>query len=134
MSTYSNRIRELRKNKSLSQEQLADKLGVTKQAISQLERGTRKPSMAMLESLCDFFNVSSDYLLGKEDVTIRIVDKNGIRKLDAMEIYHQNPEIDHIVKSIRDNPAMHTLFVVANESNPENLKLAAELLKRMKDV
>ena len=55
MSTYSNRIRELRKNKSLSQEQLADKLGVTKQAISQLERGTRKPSMAMLESLCDFF-------------------------------------------------------------------------------
>lgn len=132
MSTYSNRIRELRKNKSLSQEQLADKLGVTKQAISQLERGTRKPSMAMLESLCDFFNVSSDYLLGKEDVTIRIVDKNGIRKLDAMEIYHPNPEIDHIVKSIRDNPVMHNLFDIAMECAPDNLELIAEVLKRMK--
>lgn len=83
MSTYSKRIRELRKNKSLSQEQLADKLGITKQAVSQMERGTRKPSMTMLEALCDFFNVSTDYLLGKEDVTIRMVDNKGINRLDS---------------------------------------------------
>ena len=83
MSTYSNRIRELRKNKSLSQEQLADKLGVTKQAVSQMERGARKPSVTMLEALCDFFNVSTDYLLGKEDVTIRLVDNKDINRLDS---------------------------------------------------
>ena len=64
MATYSSRIRELREAKSLSQDQLAEKLNVTKQAISQYERGVRKPSMPMLEALCDFFNVSSDYLLG----------------------------------------------------------------------
>ena len=58
MSKMGNRIRELRTSKSLSQEQLADKLGVTKQAISQMERGVRKPSMEMLDALCDFFNVS----------------------------------------------------------------------------
>ena len=127
MSTYSNRIRELRKNKSLSQEQLADKLGVTKQAVSQMERGARKPSVTMLETLCDFFNVSTDYLLGKEDVTIRIVDGDGIRKLDSV-----NSEIERIAKIIRDNPAMHNLFDIARNCTPDNLELIAEVLKRMK--
>ena len=127
MSTYSNRIRELRKNKSLSQEQLADKLGVTKQAVSQMERGARKPSVTMLEALCDFFNVSTDYLLGKEDVTIRIVDGDGIRKLDSV-----NSEIDRIAKIIRDNPTMHNLFNIARNCTPDNLELIAEVLKRMK--
>ena len=127
MSTYSNRIRELRKNKSLSQEQLADKLGVTKQAVSQMERGARKPSVTMLEALCDFFNVSTDYLLGKEDVTIRIVDGDGIRKLDSV-----NSEIDRIAKIIRDNPTMHNLFDIARDSTPDNLELIVEVLKRMK--
>lgn len=127
MSTYSNRIRELRKNKSLSQEQLADKLGVTKQAVSQMERGARKPSVTMLEALCDFFNVSTDYLLGKEDVTIRIVDGDGIRKLDSV-----NSEINRIAKIIRDNPTMHNLFDIARNCTPDNLELIAEVLKRMK--
>lgn len=127
MSTYSNRIRELRKNKSLSQEQLADKLGVTKQAVSQMERGARKPSVTMLEALCDFFNVSTDYLLGKEDVTIRIVDGDGIRKLDSV-----NSEIERIAKIIRDNPTMHNLFDIARNCTPDNLELIAEVLKRMK--
>ena len=127
MSTYSNRIRELRKNKSLSQEQLADKLGVTKQAVSQMERGARKPSVTMLEALCDFFNVSTDYLLGKEDVTIRIIDRDGIRKLDSA-----NSEVDRIAKIIRDNPTMHNLFDIAQKCTPDNLELIAEVLKRMK--
>lgn len=127
MSTYSNRIRELRKNKSLSQEQLADKLGVTKQAVSQMERGARKPSVTMLEALCDFFNVSTDYLLGKEDVTIRIIDRDGIRKLDSA-----NSEVDRIAKIIRDNPTMHNLFDIARNCTPDNLELIAEVLKRMK--
>ena len=73
MKKYSNRVRELRLAKSLSQEQLAEKIGLTKQAISQYERGERNPSMTVLDALCDFFNVSSDYLLGKDSVTLRFV-------------------------------------------------------------
>lgn len=134
MSTYSNRIKELRINKSLSQEQLADRLGVTKQAISQMERGVRKPSVPMLEALCDIFNVSTDYLLGKEDVTIRLVDGDGIKKLDAGECYHTNPETEQIAQSIYDDPDLHALFHAARGNKPENLKLAAEMLRRMKET
>ena len=83
MKKYSNRVRELRLAKSLSQEQLAEKIGLTKQAISQYERGERSPSMEVLEALCDFFNVSSDFLLGFDSVTLRFVGKNEIDKLES---------------------------------------------------
>lgn len=83
MKKYSNRVKELRLAKSLSQEQLAEKIGLTKQAISQYERGERNPSMDVLEALCDFFNVSSDYLLGFDTVTLRFVGKNEIDKLES---------------------------------------------------
>lgn len=83
MKKYSNRVKELRLAKSLSQEQLAEKIGLTKQAISQYERGERSPSMDVLEALCDFFNVSSDYLLGFDTVTLRFVGKNEIDKLES---------------------------------------------------
>ena len=133
MGTYNNRIRELRKNKSLSQAQLADRLGVTKQAISQMERGVRKPSVPMLEALCDIFNVSADYLLGKEDVTVRLVNGEGIKKLDR-ECYHLDDETEQIAQSIYDDPDLHALFNAARGSNPDNLKLAAEMLRRMKET
>lgn len=81
--SYSNRIKELRIAKQMNQEQLAEMLDVTKQAVSQYERGSRKPSIPILESLCDIFNVSADYLLGKDDVTIRFVGKEGIEKLES---------------------------------------------------
>lgn len=83
MKNYSNRIKELRLSKSLNQEQLADRIGLTKQAISQYETGSRKPSFEVLEALCDFFNVSSDYLLGKDNVTLRFVGREEINRLDA---------------------------------------------------
>lgn len=131
MATYSNRIRELREAKSLSQDQLAEKLNVTKQAISQYERGVRKPSMPMLEALCDFFNVSSDYLLGKDDVTVRLVDADGLK---ALEAYHIDCETMKVAQSIYDDPDLHALFDAARGSNPDNLKLAAEMLRRMKET
>lgn len=131
MATYSNRIRELREAKSLSQDQLAEKLNVTKQAISQYERGVRKPSMLMLEALCDFFNVSSDYLLGKDDVTVRLVDADGLK---ALEAYHIDCETMKVAQTIYDDPDLHALFDAARGSKPDNLKLAAEMLRRMKET
>ena len=89
--------------------------------------------MDMLLALCDIFNVSVDYITGKEDVTIRLVDGDGIKKLDG-ECYHTNPETEQIAQTIYDDPDLHALFDAARGSNPDNLKLAAELLKRMKET
>lgn len=83
MATYSNRIKELRTMRDMSQQALGDLLGVNKVTVSQYERGVRKPDINVVAALCDIFNVSSDYLLGKDDVTIRLVDKEGLSRLDA---------------------------------------------------
>ena len=89
--------------------------------------------MDMLLALCDIFNVSVDYITGKEDVTIRLVDGDGIKKLDG-DHHHTNPETEQIAQTIFDDPDLHALFDAAKGSNPDNLKLAAEMLKRMKET
>lgn len=62
------RIEELRKKMGLSQEDLAKKLNMTQQRISAYEKGKREPDLETLKLFADFFNVSTDYLLGKSDI------------------------------------------------------------------
>ena len=77
-----NRIRELRLARQLSQAELADRIGVNKQAISQYERGVRHPKPEIMDALTDFFNVSSDYLMAKEDVSTLVLTENELALLD----------------------------------------------------
>ncbi|WP_094702785.1 helix-turn-helix domain-containing protein [Brevibacillus laterosporus] len=58
------RIRELRVNQNLNQDELGEAVGLSKQAISAIETGYRSTSIEVLYSLSVFFNVSSDCLLG----------------------------------------------------------------------
>ena len=58
------KIRKYRKEKEISQETLAERLGVTFQAISRWERGEGYPDIAMLPIIAGFFNISVDELLG----------------------------------------------------------------------
>ena len=62
------RIKELRKEFGLSQVDLAARMEVTKQTISNWENGNIQPSIDMLVSLANVFNVTTDYLLGLDDV------------------------------------------------------------------
>lgn len=85
MSAFNDRLLELRRQRDLSQSELANYIGVNKQTISQYERGVRRPDLDTLSILCDFFNVSSDYLLGKSNITMRFVDSFGLNKLDISD-------------------------------------------------
>jgi len=64
---YGDRIAECRNKKHLTQQQLADELGVSKNTIFSWEKSLRKPDIDSLSILADYFNVSTDYILGKED-------------------------------------------------------------------
>ena len=81
MATFADRIKDLRIQSDLTQQEVADKLNVTKQTVSQYERGLRRPDMESLEAISDVFNVSVDYILGKSDVTIQIVDEKDLEIL-----------------------------------------------------
>lgn len=65
--TFSERLKTLRQNKSLTQQQVADCFGITKSTYSGYETGRRIPDSDTLINLANFFNCSVDYLLGRSD-------------------------------------------------------------------
>ncbi|KXG78248.1 helix-turn-helix domain-containing protein [Thermotalea metallivorans] len=62
------RIRLLRNEKEITQRELAEYLGLTPKMISFYENGERFPPHDIIIKLSDYFNVSTDYLLGKTDI------------------------------------------------------------------
>lgn len=71
MSTFGERLKALRNNKALTQDELAKAIKISKSSINMYERGEREPKFETLEVIADFFNVDMDYLLGRSDKTIR---------------------------------------------------------------
>ncbi|WZY00395.1 helix-turn-helix transcriptional regulator [Bacillus sp. FSL W7-1360] len=75
MSIKPDHLRSLRKQRKLTQEQLGQMLGVTKVSVSGYETGNRNPDTSTLIKICDTFNVSADYLLGRTvNATLPLAD------------------------------------------------------------
>lgn len=73
---FGNRLKTLRIKKKLTQQQLADLLGLTKSVISAYENGLRYPAYDVLIKIARIFKVSTDYLLGVE--IKREIDTSGL--------------------------------------------------------
>ena len=74
------RIQHLRKSKGISQEELADKVGVSRQAVSKWESEQSTPDIEKVILLSDYFEVTTDYLLkGIEPVSENIPRKSDAR-------------------------------------------------------
>ena len=67
MDMFQERLKELRKEKHLTQKQLAQVLQTTDDSIFSWEKGRSQPSIEMLQKICAYFSVSADYLLGIND-------------------------------------------------------------------
>ena len=78
---FSTRLKQLRLNKGLRQEQVAKLIGVNKSAISTYENDTRQPSFEILVRLANLYRVSTDYLLGQTNT--RSVDLSGLTEQEA---------------------------------------------------
>ncbi len=70
------KIREIRLAKKISQVELAKILDVTKQSVSNWENENIQPSIEMLSKIADVFNVSTDFLLSRDDR--RYLDVTGV--------------------------------------------------------
>lgn len=63
---YLMKLKELRKEKNITQTDIANALNITQKSYSFYERGEREPNLKMLIDLSNFFNVTVDYILGQE--------------------------------------------------------------------
>ena len=62
--SFGTRLAECRRSKNFTQEELANRLGVTPQALSKWEKGLSSPDISMICSICGVLDISADYLLG----------------------------------------------------------------------
>ena len=76
MAQFDKILKLLRNEKNMSQQELADALGISKSSINMYERG--EPNFEVLETIADFFNVDIDYLLGRTNKTTKIINPNTI--------------------------------------------------------
>lgn len=72
------RLKNLRKEKKLTQEDMARKLGITRQAYGNYESGSRDVDSATLKKLVEILDVESDYLLGVIDQPRRVQVEDGM--------------------------------------------------------
>lgn len=92
---FSQRISELRKQRGFTQKELGEAVGLSYKAISTLESGTRSTTIEKLVALADFFQVSTDYLLGKETSSAQI-EQSGFAAFQKLKPEYQ----EYICKQI----------------------------------
>ena len=68
---FQTRLRELRKGKKVSQTSLGAEIGITLKQIQRYESGENEPTLSVIWNLADYFDVSTDYLMGRSDIPER---------------------------------------------------------------
>lgn len=114
-----NRIKELRIKHDLTQRELSQKIHIAQNTLSQIENDIANPSYEVLNLIADFFQCSTDYLLGRED------------DLGVIQVYPQTDKLDtlnadeqKIIDFIRKNPPLNAT---------EWIELYAELPRYMQE-
>ncbi|VDG23709.1 helix-turn-helix domain-containing protein [Lactiplantibacillus mudanjiangensis] len=120
----SEQIKELRKQMRLSQRELSEKLSVSQQTVGSWETGRSEPNVEMINRLAVFFDVSTDYLLGKTekkhyyDLTEkdeRNIDKelenmmNGLDSKNSLSFFQNGAELSDDDKELLKASMRQTL-------------------------
>lgn len=98
---FSKRLKNLRINKKLSQQFMADYIGITRQGYGKYEDGQSEPDQATLIKLADFFGVTTDFLLGHDLMN----DEESDRKAIINKIATEFPDIDLMFKDMESMTA-----------------------------
>lgn len=124
MSNFNNQLKKLRQEYSLSQQELADKIGISKSSINMYERGEREPGIETVKRIADFFNVDVDYLFGISDV----------KKRQGFKIERANKSVAHNIQQHREraNLSQNQLakMLDVDESVVANLEGGKKALKK----
>lgn len=82
--TMGEKINDLRKLRKMTQDELAEKMGVSSQAVSKWEKDISIPDLPILVELSEFFNVSLDELVKERDETVRYVPMEARKNINEM--------------------------------------------------
>ena len=77
MGNFQNIFRKLRTSSNLTQNAIAERLGISRSTIGMYETGAREPDYETLEKIADYFNVDTDFLLGRTAQTTMLPETIG---------------------------------------------------------
>ena len=104
------KLREIRKNRGLTQQMVADHLGCSTVVYSRYETGARQPSIEVILMLADYFGVTVDYLLGRNEL-----------EATALSPYEQ--ELIHAARTADDRAREDALHLLQRHTDFESLDL-----------
>ena len=122
-------IKELRKEKNLTQKQLADKINITDKAVSKWERGLSFPDITMLNILSKELNVSVEELLNGEKFKEEVIDN---KEQDNLDLQKSNGE--SMQKHIDIEKAVKEALEKANHKEEKRQKKIAKAKKVTKII
>lgn len=107
-----NRLKELRQEKKLTQQEIANKIGVTKRTYIYWEKGERQIKPDKAQQLANIFGVSVGYLLGYDEVPKELIDELELQLDNVLtptekEDLENNPELRNHYLSIVRNRLLH---------------------------
>ena len=111
-------ISSIRKERGLSQLQLAEKLSISKQAISNYERGIREPDYVTLEAIADVLNVPMAMLISRED------QEKALGKL------YNDP--NQAREELADDPDRKALLNLARYGSAQDVRAVASLIDALR--
>lgn len=109
---------KLRDAKGLTDYKVAQDLGFSRSTLTQWKSGKFMPKADKLQKIADYFGVSVEYLMTGE----------------VKEGYYINEETARVAQEIFENKDLRILFDSARGNKPENLMLAAEMLRKLKET
>lgn len=100
MKTLGSRIRQLRKNRNLSQKELGDIVGAHYTTISLYENDIRQPPLEMLIRLSKLYGVSMNFLFGEDDRNLFDISKYKLTEIDIVNLLYLIQLLDALNREI----------------------------------
>ncbi|MBX6333744.1 helix-turn-helix domain-containing protein [Candidatus Saccharibacteria bacterium] len=127
--TLGNRLRALREKRKLTQKELAEKLNIPNQNISNYERDFRQPDYETLQTLADFFDVTTDYLLGRSSNLPQLTKKDEKDIAKKMESILEEMDSDTAL-AFDGEPMDEETRELVRAAIESNLRLAKQIAKK----
>lgn len=112
--------------------------GIRQSTLSNWKKRNNKLSAKNAELIADYFGVSVDFLMGRVISSTTTMPMSQFWKeyqpTDMVEHYYINEETQRLAQELFDNEYLHALLDAARDCKPEDVKMAMELLKRLKET
>lgn len=109
-------IKKLRSENKMSQNDIAARLSISRQAYSLYENGKREPSIDTIQQLAEIFNVSTDYLLGNSDKKEK-------------PLVNEDKVLEEYLDELKNRPEMRMVFSLMKGATKEDVEKAVKIIE-----